>query len=136
MPKVYKPIRNLSAKLQGGTLTTWVLLAMLLCLFAYWNLTGDSGSIVVWCFQSIPLLALVPGMVKHNYRSYSWMCFVLLFYFIFAVERSLVSTSSVSDYIFLALVVALFLATMMTSRWLQRTQKQHLLNSKETEANV
>ncbi|VUD51358.1 hypothetical protein TDB9533_01410 [Thalassocella blandensis] len=136
MPKVYKPIKHLHTKLRGGIATTWVLFTLLLGLFAFWNISRETGSLVVWCFQSIPLLALAPGMFKKNYRSYSWMCFVLLFYFIFAVERSMISTSTFTDYLFLALVVALFLATMMTSRWLQRSQKQHLLNPKEIEANV
>ena len=136
MAKVYKPIKNLAAKRKAGIICSWALLGLLLGLFAFWNIFGETGSIAVWCFQSIPLLALTPGIYKHNYRSYSWLCFILLFYFIFAVERSMISTSTFTDYVFLGLVVALFISAMMTSRWVQRSQKQHLLNSKEIEANV
>lgn len=136
MAKTYKPIHHLPQKLRYGKIVTWSMLAALPLLFAYWSLGREEGAFTIWCVQSLPLLAIAPGIYKQLYRSYSWLCFLLLFYFILAVERALISTSSWSDYVFLALVVGLFISSMMTSRWLQRTQKQHLIEPKESDTNV
>ena len=100
------------------------LLAALLALFLYWNIFRESGfSAAVLLFQTLPLVALLPGLWRLAYRSYSWLCFVLLFYFIFAVQRVFLSNSHASDFIFLALTVSLFITSMVASRWLQRLQK-------------
>ncbi len=80
-------------------------------------------SFAVLAIQAGPILALLPGIIQKRYRSYNWLCFLLLFYFIFAVERVFTSVSNTSDFLFLALIVLLFISSMMTSRWLQRLQK-------------
>lgn len=139
MSKTYKPIKHLSLKLKSGTIVTWSLLGLMLILFTYWNAIRDlsiGGIVAVWSLQSLPLLALLPGIYKKNYRSYSWLCFILLFYFIVAVERAMVSTSTWTDYIFVGLIVGLFISSMMTGRWLQRTQKQHLIDQQDIENDV
>ena len=123
MTRQYKPIKHLPTKLRYGTWITYLLLATVVGLFCYWGLLRQQFSIAIFVVQSTPLLALVPGLVSRSYRSYSWLCFVLLFYFILAVERALTSVASFTDFIFLTVVIMLFISSMMTSRWLQRTLK-------------
>jgi len=102
---------------------TFTLLFGILLLFAYWNLNRPTGTVpAIWLMQSLPLLSLLPGMIRQFYRAYSWLCFVLLFYFIFAVQLVFSSIRQTSDFIFLALIVLLFISSMMASRWLQRAQ--------------
>lgn len=111
-------------RLRYGEPISMSLYIALLFLFLYWNITREEGFLVgIWLVQSLPLLALLPGMLKKYYRTYSWLCFGLLFYFIFAVERVFSSVHQLSDYIFLGLVVLLFISSMMTSRWMQYVQK-------------
>ncbi len=120
-------LSEVESKLRYGEPLSLSLYGALLVLFLYWNLTREGGFLVwVWLAQSLPLLAFLPGMVKKHYKSYSWLCFGLLFYFIFAVERVFSSIHQLSDYIFLGLVVLLFVSSMMTSRWMQYVQKSRL----------
>jgi len=116
--------RSFPTKAQAAVTVNYALYSSLITLFLYWNLTRETGvTFFILLLQTLPLLALLPGMIKKAYRAYSWLCFVLLFYFIFAVQRVFLSTSQVSDYIFLTLIVFLFVSSMMSSRWLQRIQK-------------
>ena len=66
--------------------------------------------------RSCRSILLLPGLLKNYYRGYSWLCFVLLVYFVFAVQGSLMSTAGLLDHIFLFLTVILFIVAMMTSR--------------------
>jgi len=74
--------------------------------------------------QSLPLILLLPSLIGNHYRAYSWLCFIILLYFIFAVINAFISTAGIADYLFLLLTTLTFIAAMMASRWLQRVQKQ------------
>lgn len=101
-----------------------MLFALLITLFIFWNVTRHDGfNVGIFLFQTLPLLALLPGLLQPLYRSYTWLCFLLLFYFIFSIQRVFSSVSHTSDVIFLGLIVMLFVSSMMTSRWMQRLQK-------------
>ena len=118
------PTQILAKKAFYGQLTTYLIFASLIVLFVYWSAIRSIGfKIWILVFQIAPLLALLPGMIKKAYRVYSWLCFISLFYFIFAVQLVFSSTRGASDFVFLALIVLLFNSAMMTSRWLQRLQK-------------
>ncbi len=115
---------SLTAKALTARAITFSLFGGLILLFTYWNLNRDSGvKPAVWLVQSLPLLALLPGMIRQAHRAYSWLCFVLLVYFILAVQLVFSSIRQTSDYIFLILTVLLFISSMMTSRWLRQLQK-------------
>ena len=114
----------LTTRVRVSAITCYLLLASMLAQITYWNLARDDGfTIVVWLIQSLPLVAFIPGMIKGVYRAYSWLCFVLLAYFVLAVERVFSTISSIGDFIFLSLIVLLFVSSMLASRWLQRYQK-------------
>ena len=101
----------------------WVTFAVylsLLGLFLYWNVTRSSGfSVAVWLVQSLPLLALLPGMLTRHHRAFTWLCFVMLPYFVFAVEQVFISTATYLSYLFLTQTVILFIASMLTSKQLR-----------------
>ncbi len=102
----------------------YALYAALMGLFVYWNINRDDEfKLSILLFQTIPLLAFLPGMIQNVYRAYSWFCFILLFYFIFAVQSVFSSIREPGDYVFLSLIVLLFVTSMLASRWLQRSQK-------------
>jgi len=73
--------------------------------------------------QVLPLAAFIPSLISQYYRVYSWLCFVMLLYFVLAVMASLSSIATVLDYIYLALTVYIFNCSMMCSRYAQRVQK-------------
>jgi uncharacterized membrane protein len=74
---------------------------------------------VIWLGALLPLLIFLPGMLRDRLRSYIWLCFVSLLYFIALVERlfarpdALAVTGTVA-------VVTLFTAAMMYVRWRAR----------------
>lgn len=43
------------------------------------------STLVIWLIQIIPLLLFMPGMHRHRVRSFAWMSFVVLLYFMHGV---------------------------------------------------
>lgn len=78
---------------------------------------------IVFGIQILPLLCFIPGLMSQYYRVYSWLCFVMLLYFIVAVMEVSASTATATDGLFLALVTLLFTSSMFCSRYAQRVQK-------------
>lgn len=91
---------------------------------------GDKApSIIGWAVYSLPLLLFLPGMLRSSYRSYVWLCFVLLIYFIepviYLVAVAIdqinpdVNQANASAYawLMLVLIVVLYLASVFFVRW-------------------
>lgn len=99
-------------------LTAYVLL---IALIIYTEVHAEKFNLAVCALKLLPLLILVPGLIRQTFRAYSWLCFVCLVYFtvIFPVAYT---RSLWSDWLITALVTILFLSSMMTSRWLQYWQ--------------
>jgi len=105
-------------KLQIGRWIAWLSYAGLLVLFTLLNLLRDTGSVKFWLVQVIPLLIFIPGLIRNTHRTYSWLCFVVLIYFV-AIIPILMGRGWWSDWFITLLTTSLFLSAMMTSRWLQ-----------------
>lgn len=74
----------------------------------------------LWLVKLLPLLLFLPGMLRDNLRSYIWICFVCLGYFLVLVQRIFAEPDSPLVIIGLAAVVVLFIAAMMYVRWRAR----------------
>lgn len=105
-------------KLQWGRGIALLSYAGLLVLFSLLNLVRESGSLKLWLVQVIPLLIFIPGLLRQAHRTYSWLCFVVLIYFV-AIVPLVVGRGGWSDWLITLLCVSLFTSAMMTSRWLQ-----------------
>ncbi|MFT5711049.1 MAG: putative membrane protein [Halioglobus sp.] len=76
------------------------------------------------CFgKLVPLLIFLPGMVRENLRSYVWLCFVSLLYFISLVERLFAQPDSLLATAGMIAVVSLFISSMLFVRWRARELK-------------
>jgi len=117
-------IPNLDAKLHWGRLTTWFCYGALLIQLTFLNVTEEHGSIARWVMQCLPLLLVLPGMIVQRYKTYSWLCFILLLYFTAYVVEVGSPLFTWTDATGLSLTVAMFISAMMTSRWLQHWQIQ------------
>lgn len=91
----------------------------LLMLFTSLNIIRTDGGIALWLVQCVPLLIFVPGLLRQRFRSYSWVCFVILPYFTWSVVNSMGPFIRWSDVIVVILSSVIFLSAMMVSRWLQ-----------------
>lgn len=93
-------------------------------------LVEPDARLSILLLQSIPLLLFVPGMWLKHYRTFSWLCFVVLFYFIVAVTQVMSPMADNYGWINLVASVVLFNAAMMSSRWLQYiAYQQHNSNN-------
>lgn len=70
--------------------------------------------------QVLPLLLLLPGMLRLYYRSYSWLCFLSLAYFTSYVIQVYSPTKLWHDWLGLIATIVIFISAMFASRWLQR----------------
>lgn len=73
-----------------------------------------------WLLQVVPLLMLLPGILVKRYRSYSWVCFLMLLYFSSFVVQVFTDYTQWIDWLGLALSIIIFISAMIASRQLQR----------------
>jgi len=85
---------------------------------------------IVWLVKLLPLLLFLPGMLKDNLRSFIWLCFVCLLYFIVLVQRLFVVQGDALAIVGTVAVVTLFTAAMLYVRWRARE-----LRSAQTPSN-
>lgn len=90
------------------------------------QLTEPSVRWTLLLLQSVPLLMFVPGMLANHHRTYSWLCFVVLFYFIVGVTNVMSPLADGFGWVLLIASSLLFMAAMMTSRWLQQASVHNL----------
>jgi uncharacterized membrane protein len=75
---------------------------------------------IIWLGKLLPLLIFLPGMLRDRLRSYIWLCFVSLLYFIALVERLFAQPGSALAITGMVAVVTLFIAAMLYVRWRAR----------------
>lgn len=74
----------------------------------------------IWVVKILPLLLFLPGMLKDNLRSFIWLCFVCLGYFLVLVQRIFAQPDNLLVIGGLVAVVVLFNAAMLYVRWRAR----------------
>ena len=97
--------------------------ALFLILLVLSNILSAQPNIKIVLIKIFPLLIFIPAFIKQYPRTYSWLCFAVLPYFIF-ITPYLFEKFSLITWIEILLTVTIFIASMMTSRWLQ--QKSYL----------
>jgi len=75
---------------------------------------------ILWLGKLLPLLLFLPGMLRDRLRSYIWLCFVCLLYFIALVERLFALPGNALAITGTVAVVTLFVAAMLYVRWRAR----------------
>jgi len=112
-PRVSFPLRA------GASRLTWLAYSALLlqqCLDAW---TG-SAPWFIWLLKLLPLVLFLPGMLRDRLRSYIWLCFVCLGYFLVLVQRAFARPDSPLVMSGLLAVVILFTSAMLYVRWRAR----------------
>lgn len=120
---------TVNKKLTPGLWVTHGSYVIFLVLMSWLNFQAENGgvnssSIKLWLVKVIPLIIFIPGFLKKYYRTYSWLCFAILPYFIW-ITPLVVGRGSWSDWVLTLLIVVLFISAMMTSRWLQQQSYLH-----------
>lgn len=115
-------------KLRGMQRIFFINYIGLLVLLTAGNILDADGSIKLWFVQCIPLLIFVPGLLQQRFRTYSWICFVILLYFTWSVVNAMSPFMRWQDIVVVILSVTIFISAMMISRWMQYWQyyqRQH-----------
>jgi uncharacterized membrane protein len=99
---------------------------LLILLMSFYQLSLPSGPVIkIWLLQIMPLFILVPGIYQLKRRSYQFMGFVILLYFIRSTTNVLSGDPAFVDYGILGLSILIFILSMMASRVLT----SHVLSS-------
>lgn len=72
----------------------------------------------------LPLLIFLPGVIRDNLRSYIWLCFLSLFYFLVLVERLFAQPSNILAMLGMVAVVTVFTCAMLYVRWRAQELKE------------
>jgi len=118
----------MSALRRYAWLATWVSLSLFLLLQVI-DAWQRGAPLVFWLAKLLPLLIFVPGMWRDKLRSYIWLSFVSLGYFVLAVERVFAQPGSYLASGSLVAIVVLFIASMLYVRWRARELRE--LSSRE-----
>lgn len=111
---------------EGATRLAWLLTWVAwLVLFTQQWLDAQLHGLpwILWVGKLLPLLMFLPGMLRDRLRSYIWLCFVSLLYFIALVERLFAVPDSALAICGMVAVVTLFCAAMLYVRWRARELK-------------
>ena len=77
----------------------------------------SQAPVFIWAVKLLPLMMFLPGMLRDNLRSYIWLCFICLGYFLVLVQRIFAQPDSLLVISGLVAVVVLFNAAMLYVRW-------------------
>lgn len=113
-------LRRRSGKAQALVWLGWAVL-LLVQLIDAWTMQMPW---ILWLGKTIPLLIFLPGMARDNLRSYLWLCFVCLLYFLVLVERLFAQPQSLLAVTGMIAVVVLFISSMLFVRWRARELKE------------
>ncbi|MFV0277491.1 MAG: DUF2069 domain-containing protein, partial [Parahaliea sp.] len=118
-----------SVSRRGASLASWYLV------WAGWGLLlvqqvldawSHAMPWVIWLGKLLPLLLFLPGMLRDRLRSYVWLCFVSLLYFIALVERLFATPGHPLAIAGMLAVVTLFCAGTLYVRWRARELRASL----------
>ena len=118
----------MESRVQLSKVITWGSL-VLLVLLQLLESAIQQPPLLVWVIRVLPLLIFVPGMQSDNLRSYIWVCFVCLLYFLTLVERLFIAPDNPVAILAMNSVVSLFVASMLYVRWRARELKQEHIHA-------
>jgi uncharacterized membrane protein len=112
-------LTHVNKKLTLGLWITYGSYGLFILLMSWLNFQQADSSIKLWLVKIFPLLIFIPGFLTSKYRTYSWLCFAILPYFIW-ITPLVMGRGNWSDWAMILLIVILFISAMMTSRWMQQ----------------
>ena len=113
-----KIIINLEKKLRICRKLTWLSIIIFLFVLLF-NCLLKANRITIIVFTYLPITVLLPGIYKERYKTISMLCFVILLYFIVAVNNAFSPSSNYLDVVEILILVIMFGVAMLHSRWKQ-----------------
>ena len=85
-----------------------------------WPGRGREPSAIIWILQTLPLLVVLPGLVRGSVTAHAWLSFISMLYFAMAVTNVFVPPLRILDVLELICSVELFISAMLYVRWHSR----------------
>lgn len=79
---------------------------------------------IIWLAVMLPLVVFLPGMLQDNLRSFIWVCFVSLLYFMRLVVNLFQDPHDILSIVGMFAVTILFCSAMMYVRWRAKELRQ------------
>ena len=87
---------------------------------------------IIWFAVLMPLVIFLPGMLRDNLRSYIWLCFLCLLYFMRLVVALFARPDDLLAISGMVAVVVLFVAAMFYVRWRARELRAAVIAHSES----
>lgn len=71
----------------------------------------------IYLLRILPLAIFLPGLIRDQARTYIWLCFVILLYFLTVVLRLFYNPADPVAWVAMASIVVFFNAAMLYVRW-------------------
>lgn len=83
-----------------------------------WLIPGGNVTAIVflWLLKVVPLLIFLPGLRRKHLRTYAWLSFVVLLYFVVGVQTAFVEQTRVYGIVITLLMSLLFCALVVYIR--------------------
>ncbi len=111
---------NYLCRAKWARLTSLTLLAALVLYLTWHQFNQGQDAWFRWSVSVVPLLGFFPGLIKAQFRTGSWLCFLLLLYFSGFTLAAGMPGNTLGDALAIGLTVSLFISAMLFSRWQQR----------------
>ena len=99
------------------SLLLYFAILVLLVLTTFWPAPVEGASIwVLLAVKLVPMLILMPGLLKASSKTYQWLCFVVLIYFTDAIMRTYLSNYDWPPTLMTALTASLFISAIVRIR--------------------
>jgi len=112
-------LAQVNKKLNIGFTLTHGSYGVFLVLMSWLNFQQANSSFTLLLVKLFPLVIFIPGFIQKKYRTYSWLCFAILPYFVWMTPY-VMGRGNWSDWVMVLLSVIIFIGAMMTSRWMQQ----------------
>jgi len=98
---------------------SYVALLAMFALYGLWDLLTGGSAIaiaVVWLFKTVPLAIFVPGLRARKLRTYAWLSFVSLLYFVQSVQTAFTVEDRAYGIVVTLIISCLFCALVVYIR--------------------
>jgi len=110
------PLKNLISR--NLTWGAYVLLLLMMIITSLPGQVPEKSSVgFILSVKLVPLLIVLPGLMKDNLRAFIWLCFIVLFYFTQSVVESFLSKAAGVDLLITILTVVIFISSMYFIKW-------------------
>lgn len=98
-------------------LSLYLAILALLILTTFWPEPVEGASVALMLtIKLVPLLLLMPGLLKGRNKTYQWLCFVILIYFTDGILRAYLSGFEWPPTLMAGLTTALFVTAIVKIR--------------------